>query len=164
MQTVLLDKEKHDRGRFDCGIEPLNNYLKVMANQQAKRDNARSFVLEDTENPSSIIGFYTLAMTLIDLKALPPSLQKKHHSSTSGGLIARLAVDQRYKGKGFSEWLLIDALRKLLQASDAVGFPLVLVDAKDGAKSFYQKYGFTAFLDAENKLFLTIAEIRITLT
>lgn len=66
-------------------------------------------------------------MTPIDLKALPEKRQKKHQSSTPGGLIARLAVDDRYKGKGFGEWLLIDALRKLLAASNSVAFPVVIV-------------------------------------
>ncbi|QXC55737.1 GNAT family N-acetyltransferase [Vibrio mimicus] len=163
MNTVLLDKFKHDRNRFNCGIEALNNYLKVMASQQAKKDNTRTFVLEDDNNSAYIIGFYTLTMTPIDLKALPDKLQKKHQSSTSGGLIARLAVDDRYKGKDFGEWLLIDALRKLLAASDSVAFPVVIVDAKDGAKHFYEHYGFKAFQDAENKLFITIADIRASL-
>ena len=162
MNTVLLDKAKHDRNRFNCGVAALNNYLKVMASQQAKKDNTRTFVLED--DSSDIIGFYTLTMTPIDLKALPDKLQKKHHSSTSGGLIARLAVDERYKGKGFGEWLLVDALRKLLAASDSVAFPVVIVDAKDGAKHFYERYGFQAFQDAEHKLFITIADIRASLS
>ncbi len=163
MNTVLLNKTKHDRNRFDCGIEALNNHLKVMANQQANKDNTRTFVLEDNSDNSHIIGFYTLTMTPIDLKALPDSLQKRHQSSTSGGLIARLAVDERYKRKGFGEWLLIDALQKLLAASDAVAFPVVIVDAKDGAKHFYERYGFQVFQDAENKLFITIADIRASL-
>lgn len=93
MNTVLLDKDKHDRNRFNCGTDALNNYFKVMASQQAKKDNTRTFVLEDDNNNAHIIGFYTLTMTPIDLKALPEKLQKKHQSSTSGGLIARLAVD-----------------------------------------------------------------------
>ncbi|MEZ9421319.1 GNAT family N-acetyltransferase [Vibrio breoganii] len=163
MNTVLLEKAKHDRSRFNCGIKALNNYLTVMASQQAKKDNTRTFVLEDDNNSSHIIGFYTLTMTPIDLKALPNKLQKKHQSSTSGGLIARLAVDERYKGKGFGEWLLIDSLRKLLAASDSVGFPIIIVDAKDGAKDFYERYGFRAFQDAENKLFITIADVRASL-
>ncbi|MGV6851471.1 MAG: GNAT family N-acetyltransferase [bacterium] len=163
MQTVLLDKAKHDRNRFDCGTEALNNYLKVMASQQAKKDNTRTFILEDERDTRHVIGFYTLTMTPIDLKALPTKLQKKHQSSTSGGLIARLAVDKRYKGRGFGEWLLIDALRKLLAASDSVAFPVVIVDAKDGAAQFYERYGFTAFQDTENKLFITIADARASL-
>lgn len=160
MQTVLLDKARHVRNRFNCGVELLNNYLKIMAGQQAKKDNTRTFVLEDEGNPQRIMGFYTLTMTSIDLKMLPAPLQKKHQSSTSGGLIARLTVDERYKGNRLGEWLLIDALKKLLQASDTVGFPLVIVDAKDEAKRFYEKYGFTAFRDTDSKLFITIADIR----
>lgn len=135
-----------------------------MASQQAKKDNTRTFVLEDDNDTSHIISFYTLTMVPIDLKALPNKLQKKHQSSTSGGLIAHLAVDNRYKGKGFGEWLLIDALQKLLTASDSVAFPIVIVDAKDGAKYFYERYGFQAFQDTENKLFITIADIRASLS
>jgi len=74
--TVRLDKHKHLRKRFDCGVEALNNYLCMMANQQSRKDNSRTFVLEDDSNPTHIIGFYTLTMAPIDLSALPPSLQK----------------------------------------------------------------------------------------
>lgn len=163
MVTVLLDKAKHDRNRFDCGTEALNNYLKVMASQQARKDNTRTFVLEGKHNNSHIIGFYTLAMAPIDLQALPAKLQKKHQSTNSGGWIARLVIDSRYQGQGFGEWLLIDALKKLLAASDSVAFPVVIVEAKSAAKTFYQRYGFTQFQDAENKMFMTISDIRASL-
>ena len=163
MKTVLLDKVKHDRNNFNCEITALNHYFKAMASQQAKKDNTRTFVLEDTINNSQVIGFYTLTMTPIELQCLPTKLQKKHQSSTSGGLIARLGVDKRYKGQGFGEWLLIDALAKLLSASDSVAFPVIIVEAKDGSKHFYEKYGFTAFKDYESKLFITIADVRASL-
>lgn len=159
MQMVLLDKSRHNRLRFDCGVERMNNYLRLMASQQARKDNTRTFVLEDGEQPEYIMGFYTLTMTLLDLSALPGHLQKKYQSATSAGLIARLAVDRRYQGRGLGEWLLVDALKKLLQASDVVGFPVV-VDAKDGARGFYEKYGFVAFADAGGKLFMTVGDIR----
>lgn len=32
MYMVFLDKVKYDRNWFNCGIEVLNNYLKVMVN------------------------------------------------------------------------------------------------------------------------------------
>ena len=164
MKTVLLDKTKHDRNNFNCEITALNHYFKAMASQQAKKDNTRTFVLEDTTNNSQVIGFYTLTMTPIELRSLPSRLQKKHQSSTSGGLIARLGVDLKYKGQGFGEWLLIDALAKLLGASDSVAFPVIIVEAKDGSKHFYEKYGFTAFKDDESKLFITIADVRASLS
>ena len=47
-----------------------------MASQQAKKDNTRTFVLEDDINNAHIIGFYTLTMTPIEHKALPHKLQK----------------------------------------------------------------------------------------
>lgn len=77
MMTVKLDKATHDRQHFDCGVESLNNYLKVMANQQSQKDNTRTFVLVEEQNSERVIGYYTLTMTPIDLSALPDKLQKK---------------------------------------------------------------------------------------
>ncbi len=47
--------------------------------------------------------------------------------------MAYLAIDERYKGKGFSEWLLIDALQPLLAASDRLALPIVTIDGKYSA-------------------------------
>ena len=60
MHVVPLDKNKHKRKTFDCGNEALNNYLKLMANQQSQKDNSRTYILEDTVNKDRIVGFYTL--------------------------------------------------------------------------------------------------------
>ena len=160
MQSVPLDKNRHDRNSFDCDVDALNNYLKLMANQQSSRDNSRTYVLEAPEKSGRIIGFYTLTMTTIDLSSLPDQLQKRHQNQYSAGLIARLAVDRRYTRKGFGAWLLVDALKKLLSASDAVAFPIVVVDAKEGLSGFYERFGFIPFRDQKNKLFISIANIR----
>lgn len=160
MQSVKLDKTLHDRDTFDCSVEALNHYLVMMANQQSGRDNARTYVITPADQPHRIIGYYTLTMASIDLTALPTAIQKKHRQATSAGLIARLAVDKRYAKQGFGEWLLIDALHRLLDASNTVGFPFVVVDAKEGVASFYERFGFTAFQDTPNKLFMTMADIR----
>ncbi len=47
MFSVALDKNKHDRKNFDCGIDALNNYLKLTANQQSTKNNSRTYILED---------------------------------------------------------------------------------------------------------------------
>ena len=164
MITVPLDKKAHNRKDFDCGINALNNYLRMMANQHSTKDNTRTFILEDVKDSTRIIGYYTLTMTTLDLTSLPNHLQKKHTNVHSAGLIARLAIDKRYTKQGYGEWLLIDALRKLLLASDSVAFPLVIVDSKDGAIQFYEKFGFECFKDLTNKLYITIADIRKSLS
>lgn len=163
MITVPLDKKKHKRNQFDCGVDVLNNHLRMMADQQSRKDNARTFVLLDENYPARIIAYYTLMMIPFDLHALPEKLQKKHKNSRTGGLIARLAVDKDYAGQGYGEWILVDALRQLCTASKTVAFPLIIVDAKDGVIEFYEKFGFTAFLDTPNKLFMTIADAQVSL-
>jgi len=160
MITVPLDKKKHDRKRFDCSVDSLNNFLRMMASQQSRKDNVRTFVLEDVNAAKHIISYYSLTMAHIDLNALPKNLQTKHKCIYAGGLIARLAVDKRYVNQGYGEWLLIDALTKMLVVSETIAFPIVVVDAKDGAITFYKRLGFTPFLDTPNKLFITIADIR----
>lgn len=163
MISAPLDKKRHDRKGFDCGVVALNNYLKLMANQQSAKDNTRTYVLESVHNPQIIIGYYALTMTSLDLEMLPRQLQSKHKNAQSAGLIARLAVDKQYMKQGYGEWLLVDALKKLLSASEAVAFPLVVVDAKEGAIQFYKKMGFVEFLDMDDKLFMTVADIRKSL-
>ena len=160
MRTLPLNKSEHDRKRFDCDNEALNNYLQLMASQQSKRDHTRTFVIEDEKNSSYIMGYYSLTMIAINLDSLPSSLQKKHQNIQSAGLIARLAVDKRYQKKGYGEFLLVDALQRLLLASESVAFPLIVVDAKEGALEFYTKFGFQEFLDEEDRLFITVDNVR----
>lgn len=164
MQTVPLDTKRHDRKTFDCGVEVLNTYLKLMANQQSSKDNSRTYVLEDATKQHVIMGFYTLTMTSIDLSHLPKNLQKKHQNNYSAGVIARLAVDKKYNKKGLGSWLLVDALKKLLHASDTVAFPMIIVDAKEGLASFYEQFGFSPFKDEKNKLFISVATVRASFT
>lgn len=159
MQSVQLDKKKHDRKAFDCGVEALNNYLKLMANQHTAKNNSRIYVIEDDDD-NKIIGFYTLTMVNIDLQLLSKEKQSKHAKNMQAGLIARLAVDKRYAKRGHGKWLLVDALLKLLQASDIVAFPMIVVDAKDGVEDFYTQFGFTALRDEEHKLYISVADVR----
>lgn len=160
MSTVLLNKKQHNRKDFDCGNIALNNYLKLTASQQSNKDNARTYVLEDENKVGRIVGFYTLTIINIDINSFPKNLQKKHLHNTSVALIARLAVDKNFSKQGVGSWLLVDALKKLLNASDLIGFPLVVVDAKDGIAPFYEQFGFRRFNDEKNKLFISIANIR----
>ena len=160
MTTVKLDSKKHKRDKFDCGVKELNNYLKLTANQQSSKDNSRTFVLEDKNDASKIVGFYTLSMVSVELTSLPKKLQKKHFSNNSAGLIARLGVDKEYASQGVGSWLLVDALLKLITASDTVGFGIILVDAKEGLNSFYEKFGFKAFENQTSKMYISVVDVR----
>jgi GNAT superfamily N-acetyltransferase len=157
MKTVTLNSKKHKRKSFDCGVDVLNSYLQNIANQHSKNDISRSYILEDKNDNTAIVGFYTLSLTALSFSK---SLQKEFPYTKSAGLIARLAVDKKYHNDGYGEWLLVDALLKLLDASEIVGFPIIVVDAKDGVKEFYKKFGFIEFFDEKDRLFITVDGVR----
>lgn len=47
------------------------------------------------------------------------------------------------RGKGYGELLLQNAIKRVLQAREALGVHAVVVEAKDAAaEGFYKRYGF----------------------
>src|SRR5882724_9857851 len=60
-------------------------------------------------------------------------------------VLGRLAVDRVYQGRGVGTGLLRDAVLRTLQAAEIAGVRAILVHAiSEGAKRFYEKYGFIA--------------------
>ena len=162
METKPLDK-LHDRASFDCGVEPLNDYLKKYALQNQKKDAARTYVLTTEEN--RIIGYYTLVFGSVSTAETPTGISAglgKYPIPVI--LLARLAVDAGEKGKGLGKFLLRDALLRAVRASEIAGLRAFLVHAKDAsAKAFYEKFGFEPAPHNEFHLFLKIADIRASL-
>lgn len=153
--------KQHDRSAFSCGVEPLDRYLREQARQDARKRAAAPFVLCEGKS-NAVLGYYTLSALSVDVGAWPEDVAKKlpRYPHVPVTLLGRLAVDARLRGKGAGEHLLMDALRRALQASREVASVAVVVDAKDdGAVSFYRRYGFISFADHANKLFLPMAVI-----
>ena len=156
--------KSHDRSGFSCGSEPLDRYMQQQARQDADRRVAASFVL--VEPPSNrILGYYMLSASVITADDLPDQLAKKlpRYPQLPVILLGRLAVDARCKGKGVGEFLLMDALRRSLEAAADIAAMAIVVDAKDAAAtSFYERFGFTALQRRPGRLFLpmrTVAQI-----
>ena len=145
--------KQHDRSTFSCGVASLDRYLREQAGQDARRRVAAPFVLcEDKSH--AVLGYSTLSALSIDVGAWPEDVAKK------ATLLGRLAIDARLRGRGAGEHLLMDALRRALEASREVASVAVVVDAKDdGAVSFYARYGFISFADQPYRLFLPMAPI-----
>lgn len=152
-----LDRS-HDRAVFSCGVEALDRYLKQIARQEKERGVTAVFVLTPEES-TAITGYYTLSALSVAPADLPPAVASKlpRYDALSAILIGRLAVDQRYRGKGLGSVLLIDALARAFHATAEVGAVIVVVDAKDtAARSFYEHQGFERFPDRAMRLFMTM--------
>ncbi len=156
--------QSHDRAAFSCGEDTLDSYLKKRASQDAKKKISTTFVLIKGRS-NSVIGYYTLSATSINLMELPVETVKKlpKYPHVPATLLGRLAIDRRYQGNGYGGLLLIDALRRALQATTEVASFAVVVDAiGERARSFYERYGFCYFPDRKLRLFLpmkTIADL-----
>ena len=152
----------HRRDDFDCGIEPLNRYIRTQARQEMERDIAIVYVLVPSDRSATIAGYYSLSSTAVRLSEWPETSRKKfpRYPLVPATLIGRLAVDQTFRGMGLGERLLIDALRRSLAASQSVASVAVLVDAKDAkGAAFYLRYGFVPFPDQPLRLFLPMKTI-----
>ena len=162
MHRIELLCPEHDRTQFGSGVEALDRYFQQQVTQDVRRRVTACFVAVSTA--PLISGFYTLASTSIVLTDLPASTGKKlpRYPSVPAIRMGRLAVDQRFKGKGLGAALIADALERACRAEIAA-FALV-VDAKDEAASdFYAHHGFTPFTSMPLAMFLPLAAVK-TLT
>lgn len=153
----------HDRKPFTCGAEPLDRYLQTQVSQDQKSRVAAAFML--TEPPDRrVLGFYTLSSSTIQLDGLPEKLAKKlpKYPQLPATLLGRLAVDVTARGKRYGELLLMDALRRSLEAATEIGAMAVIVDAKDAsAAAFYAQYGFETLPEHERRMFLPMGQVAV---
>lgn len=152
----------HKKKEFSCGKDMLDNYLKEQANQDIKRKLSACFVLNDEET-NLLKGYYTLANNSIPQNLIPTEFKKKlpkSYTSIPTTLLGRLAIDNRFQGKGIGKLLLIDALNRSYEISKSIGSFAVIVDPIDeDAEKFYTKYGFINLPDS-GKMFLPMNTIK----
>lgn len=154
-------EKAHDRKSFDCGNEDLNRYLREQAQQDAEKRIAAPFVLTQPGS-QAVLGFYTLSASIIPVDELPPDLMKRlpRYGQLPVTLLGRLAVDRSVRGQGVGEFLLVDALRRSLEAAQQIAAMAVIVDAKDErAETFYRYFDFQLFQQTPLRLFLPMAQI-----
>ena len=150
--------DRHNRGKFESGVEPLDRYLRLQAGQDVRRRVASCFVLVD-EGPIPL-AFYTLAATSVLLADVPSAMSKRlpRYPTIPATLLGRLAVDHRHRGQRLGEHMLLDALARTLR-SDIATFAII-VDAKDeGAAAFYRAYDSRSLTTSDERLFLPMAEV-----
>jgi GNAT superfamily N-acetyltransferase len=160
---------RHDRNGFDCGIEPLNIWLRQTALQHQDRGISRTFVAVAADaaaaqswtqsgylvETNSILGFYALTSAFVLTVDLPAKQAKRYPRQIPVTRLGRLATRADMQGQGLGQLLLADAVHRARTAAQAVGSAGLFVDAKnESAARFYQRYGFIPAADQALKLFL----------
>jgi len=149
----------HDRSAFSCGKQALDNYLRQLAGQDARKHVANCFVATELGS-ATVAGFYTFTAAGISVSDLPQTIARRlpRYPQVPAALIGRLAVDTHFQGQRVGEALLLDAADRAIDSDPAV-FALV-VDAKDeDAASFYRFYEFQPLTTRPMTFFLPVAAI-----
>ncbi len=147
-----------DRSSFDCGKSSLNDWIKTQASQFVKRDQTRIHCVL-FPNTNRIAGYYALSTHAVEPLSIPApdvaGLPKR--LSVPAILIGQLAVDVRARGIGLGEYLLFDAIRRIVQVYRIVGIRLIVVHAVDDtARAFYERYGFASLVDDKLHLYYSV--------
>ena len=151
--------DKHDCAAFSCGVDALDRYFRGdPIRQDVSRKVTNAFVL--TPDGKFVAGFYTLSPVSILIADLPLTLARKLPRRPIGAtLIGRMGRSLLLRGQGIGEMLLADALHRAWLASRLVSSWAVVVDAKEGARDFYLRNEFTAFVTRPARLFLPMKKI-----
>lgn len=151
--------KKHDRASFDCGDADLDTYLKRYARQNHDSGGAKCFLAVPTDEPTRILGFYTLSPASLDY-ARTPALAKRGLGRYDVPVfrLGRLAVDRTTQGRGLGGSLLLRAAARCIRVAQEVGGVALLIDAKnDHAAKWYEGYGALRLADAPLSLVLPLA-------
>jgi len=152
--------KKHDRTKFSCGVDTLDDYLMRRAGQEQRRGVTFPYVLIRGDD-LRVLAYYTLSATSIALTDLPPVMAKQlGYPAAPAALIGRLAVDQSLQGQGIGQLVLIDALRRLT-ATESLAIMLVVVDPKnEAATHFYARLGFEPLSSEDRRMYLPFKTIK----
>ena len=149
----------HAVAGFDCGSAPLNAFLERYALANQKAGSSQTYVALVGEQ---IVGYYTLTVGDVTYGDAPERLAKglpRHPVPVM--IVARLAIARASQGQGLGPGLLLDAMRRTLQAADIAGIRAILVHAKDdNARAFYEHFGFSSFADEPRTLYRLLKDIR----
>lgn len=167
--TIRRLEEVDSTEAFDCGDEPLNNYLKRHAwTNQQKISIGVTYVAVEESAPHHVLGYFTLATSSVPRDSLPKKYVRGLPSyDIPLLLLARLAVDKRFAQKGLGHALISEVFRIALRVADEVGCRCVITDAYRDKVSWYSRYGFVliegSIESVSQKMFLDIRSIRLAL-
>jgi GNAT superfamily N-acetyltransferase len=108
-----------------------------------------------------VVAYYALASGVIAQAAVPGRFRRNMPDPIPVVVLARLAVDRRYQGRGLGRALFQDAARRVARAADTIGIREIVVHAiSEEARQFYIALGFDPCPAEAMALVITLRDIR----
>lgn len=168
LEIRRFDPSRHDRAGFDCGVERLNNYLRLTAKKQQADDMTRVYVaLRAGEN--RILGYHAINLGTMDISAMDRRPRgAPAHGDIPVLFLGQIAVCRSAQGGGIGKILMHHVFQKASVVADHAGCHAVLLDiVADGGeaafarrKAWYKSFGFQSFASSPSRMFITMKAVR----
>jgi predicted N-acetyltransferase YhbS len=150
--------DDHQLDTFASGEASLDDWLRRRARANQVSGASRTFVACEG---SRVVGYYALASGAIAQAVAPGRFRRNMPEPIPVAVLARLAVDQGWQGRGLGRALFRDAGHRVSQAADSIGIRGIVVHAiSEEARRFYVALGFDPCPADSMTLVVTLTDAR----
>ncbi|HCR6008365.1 TPA: GNAT family N-acetyltransferase [Shigella flexneri] len=152
----------HQVAEFVSSEAVLDDWLKQKELKNQAIGATRTFVV-CRKGTQQIVGFYSLATGSVNhteaTAEATGNLRRNMPDPIPVIILARLAVDVSFRGKGLGADLLHDAVRRCYRVAENIGVRAIMVHAlTENAKQFYIHHGFKPSKTQVQTLFLKLPQ------
>ena len=131
---------EHAIEAFDSGQTVLDNWLRRRALANRSSGASRTYVVCEDKR---VVAFYAIASGAIAQADVSGKFRRNMPEPIPVVVLARLAVDRAYQGRGLGRGMFRDAARRVARAADSIGIWGIIVHAiSEEARRFYITLGF----------------------
>ncbi len=153
--------EDHQIDSFNSGEPALDDWLKRRAQANQASGASRTYVVCEGKR---VVAYYALASGAIAQAGVPGKFRRNMPDPIPVVVLARLAVDRNYQGRGLGRALFRDAARRVAHAADTIGIRGIIVHAiSEEARKFYIALGFDPCPAEAMTLVVTLRDLRAAL-
>lgn len=153
--------ETHEVADFCSAEATLDDWLKRRARANQASGASRTYVVC---NGNRVIGYYALASGAVAVESASGRFRRNMPNPIPVAVLARLAVDRDWQGRGLGRALFRDSARRVAQAADAIGIRGIVVHAiSEQARNFYLALGFDPSPHQPMILMVALSDIRAAL-
>lgn len=156
-----------DLTTFDCGVDAYDQWLARSAAGAVKAGTAAVHLLVQhatDDGALRVVGYVAIAPTAVVRDDLPGSVASGMPTLIPGYLLAKMALDSSLRGDRQARWgtqLLVEALRRIVDAATVGGGRVIVVDADDERLlGFYRGHSFLPTGVSPLRLYMKVATAR----